>query len=197
MPEGVKGEPSSQLTSSDFCQTPEWRIYAPPIPASTGPRSRGRGWPRRQSQVFARASSFNGAALTGARMGDLNRGLFGASARFNGAALTGARMVRRNTCAWPMPTMLQRGRAHGGADGRHGNLSTPHRNDASTGPRSRGRGWENDAGHIVGRRVFASTGPRSRGRGWNLRAWLATPNTRASTGPRSRGRGWLERRVMG
>ncbi len=136
------------------------------VQASTGPRSRGRGW------TAVRDS--NGVVTNG----------------FNGAALTGARMEKPSKPGSPPSLSLQRGRAHGGADGLRSGTMLVGSAAASTGPRSRGRGWGVHQAPYARNLEGASTGPRSRGRGW---AQLESPcpgRRGASTGPRSRGRGW-------
>ena len=60
---------------------------------------------------------------------------------------------------------------------------------ASTGPRSRERGWLVVEG-VKSEREIASTGPRSRERGWLIHGWSWGGHGKASTGPRSRERGW-------
>ncbi len=113
---------------------------------------------------------------------------------FNGAALTGARM---GLCPHHRPgaiSQLQRGRAHGGADGPGPHRQTAGHRAASTGPRSRGRGWVQAAATPLGSEL-ASTGPRSRGRGWIIHSHAHHTQRGASTGPRSRGRGWEFKRA--
>ncbi len=104
-------------------------------------RAHGGADGRTRTRSRSRSISFNGAALTGARMvAPAARPLPGLF-RFNGAALTGARMVTTKNTKNKRSKLLQRGRAHGGADGPTSATMTNTAVIASTGPRSRGRGW--------------------------------------------------------
>ncbi len=88
---------------------------------------------------------------------------------FNGAALTGARMAKTETRKWRSEYPLQRGRAHGGADGALGRVRA-HRRIARL-QRGRAHGGADGPAHRLREQInhVASTGPRSRGRGWKPR----------------------------
>ena len=157
--------------------------------ASTGPRSVERGWLSVRSCDSGRPPSFNGAALSRARMDGFICVSNWEKRRFNGAALSRARMDAFLGRVEKDIVTLQRGRAQSSADGAAGADQVLHAAVASTGPRSVERGWVrccsimsevstrfNGAAlsrarmvaHGLGCRlfgVFASTGPRSVERG--------------------------------
>ncbi len=133
--------------------------------ASTGPRSRGRGWHLRMFQIHHVCFCFNGAALTGARMARCAPPASATSPGLQRGRAHGGADGGLSSIGAPQPIRLQRGRAHGGADGRLLRTSAMRLKELQ---RGRAHGGADGAISQSGERnqTEASTGPRSRGRGW-------------------------------
>ncbi len=128
------------------------------------------------------SGGFNGAALTGARMAQADTCRSWRSRRFNGAALTGARMDLRSGSIRDKYGLLQRGRAHGGADGRLIQDQARKQIAASTGPRSRGRGWSPESVRVANYNILLQRGRAHGGADGSLAVSLCTDTIRLQRG---------------
>ena len=152
-----------------------WWPNSPPE-ASTGPRSRERGWSGRFWRITARSLLQRDRAHVSADGHPAQpRPRKDHLLQRDRAHVSADGRAKNSACASGME--LQRDRAHVSADGISFHALRGEHQQASTGPRSRERGWPAGIAPCAGR-VGASTGPRSRERGWV--AGLSPPAVRLS-----------------